>query len=97
MSDAFMSAYSALDARMNTVLLFPVYKTLTGQGQNAQYDIIGWIGFMLTGYEIHGHSATLHGYFTTYIAQGILTGSGNGTSGPPNSSSWGVKSIQLIE
>ena len=27
----------------------------------------------------------------------FVTGSGNGTSGPPNSSSWGVKSIQLIE
>jgi putative Flp pilus-assembly TadE/G-like protein len=88
---------AALDARIGTVLLFPVYKTLDQQGQNATYDIIGWIGFMLTGYDVHGHSATLHGYFTTYIAQGILTGSGNGANGPPNSSSWGVKSIQLIE
>jgi hypothetical protein len=46
---------------------------------------------------VHGNNATLHGYFTTFIAQGILTGSGNGTSGPPNSSTWGVKSIQLVE
>ena len=38
----------ALDARVGTVLLFPVYKTLDGTGQNAQYDIIGWIGFYLT-------------------------------------------------
>lgn len=87
----------ALELRLNTVLLFPVYKTLDEQGQNANYDIIGWIGFMLTGYEVHGNGATLHGYFTTFIAQGILTGSGNGTSGPPNSSTWGVKSIQLVE
>jgi hypothetical protein len=88
---------AALDARVGTVLLFPVYKTLDEQGQNANYDIIGWIGFMLTGYDVHGNGATLHGYFTTYIAQGILAGSGNGTNGPPNSSTWGVKSIQLIE
>jgi putative Flp pilus-assembly TadE/G-like protein len=88
---------AALDARIGTVLLFPVYKTLTGQGQNAQYEIIGWIGFKLESYEVHGNNAILHGYFTTYIAQGILTGSGNGANGPPNSSSWGVKSIQLIE
>ena len=88
---------SALDARIGTVLLFPVYRTLTGQGQNAEYEIIGWIGFMLQSYEVHGNNATLHGYFTTFIAQGILTGSGNGTSGPPNSSTWGVKSIQLVE
>jgi putative Flp pilus-assembly TadE/G-like protein len=88
---------SALDQRVGTVLLFPVFRTLDEQGQNANYEIIGWIGFMLTGYEVHGNNATLHGYFTTYIAQGILTGSGNGTNGPPNSSTWGVKSIQLIE
>jgi hypothetical protein len=88
---------SALDQRVGTVLLFPVFRTLDEQGQNANYEIIGWIGFMLTGYEVHGNNATLHGYFTTFIAQGILAGSGNGTSGPPNSSTWGVKSIQLVE
>jgi hypothetical protein len=88
---------SALDDRMNTVLLFPVFRTLDGTGQNAQYEIIGWIGFMLTGYEVHGNNATLHGYFTQFIAQGILTGSGNGAFGPPGSSTWGVKSIQLVE
>jgi len=87
----------ALDARLDSVLLFPVYKTLDEQGQNAEYDIIGWIGFHLTSYEAHGNGATLHGYFTEFIAQGILSGSGNGASGPPISSTWGVKSIQLIE
>jgi hypothetical protein len=79
---------------MGTVLLFPVFKVLDGTGQNAIYEIIGWIGFHLTAYEVHGNNATLHGYFTEFIAQGILAGSG-GESGP--SSSFGVKSIQLIE
>jgi Flp pilus assembly protein TadG len=86
----------ALDGRIGTVLLFPVFKTLDDQGQNAQYDIIGWIGFYLQSYEIHGNSATLHGYFTTYIAQGILSGASPGSGGVP-SSFFGVKSIQLIE
>jgi putative Flp pilus-assembly TadE/G-like protein len=86
---------SALDARIGTVLLFPVFKTLDGTGQNAEYDIIGWIGFHLTGYHVHGHTASLEGYFTEFIAQGILASSGGGGSGP--SSTWGVKSIQLIE
>jgi hypothetical protein len=85
----------ALDARIGTVLLFPVFKTLTGTGQNAQYDIIGWIGFHLTDFNVHGNTATLNGYFTEFIAQGILASSGGGASGP--SSTWGVKSIQLIE
>jgi Flp pilus assembly protein TadG len=86
----------ALDARIGTILLFPVFKTLDGTGQNAQYDIIGWIGFYLQSYDVHGHSATLHGYFTTYIAQGILSKAGPGSGGVP-SSFFGVKSIQLIE
>jgi len=86
----------ALEDRINTVLLFPVYKTLTGTGQNAEYDIIGWIGFYLTDFHVHGHTATLDGYFTTYIAQGILAHASPGSGGVP-SSLFGVKVIQLIE
>ncbi len=81
----------ALDARVGTVLLFPVFKTLDGTGQNAEYDIIGWIGFHLTKETTHGNSATLEGYFTEYIAQGILASSG---SGVPNT--FGVRSVQLV-
>jgi hypothetical protein len=85
----------ALEARRGTVLLFPVFRVLSGTGQNAIYEIIGWIGFHLTTFEVHGNNATLHGYFTEFIAQGILASTGGGGSGP--SSSFGVKSIQLIE
>ena len=81
----------ALDARVGSVLLFPVFKTLSGTGQNAEYDIIGWIGFYLTKETTHGNSATLEGYFTEYIAQGILAQSG---SGAPNT--FGVRSVQLV-
>jgi hypothetical protein len=86
----------ALDARIGTVLLFPVYDTLGGTGQNANYDIIGWIGFHLDSYDIQGNNATLTGYFTEFIAQGILAGRGSGSgSGAP--ATFGVKSIQLIQ
>lgn len=81
----------ALDARIGTVLLFPVFKTLSGTGQNAQYEIIGWIGFHLTKETTHGNNATLEGYFTEFIAQGILAQSG---SGAPNT--FGVTSVQLV-
>jgi len=91
-----LNIQSALDGRINTVLLFPVFKTLDGTGQNAQYDIIGWIGFYLQSYEVHGNNATLHGYFTQYIARGILAQSSPGSGGVP-SSFFGVKTIQLIE
>jgi Flp pilus assembly protein TadG len=82
---------SALAARKGTVLLFPVFRVLSGTGQNAVYEIIGWIGFRLQSYEVHGNNATLHGVFTEYIAQGILASSGSGVP-----TTFGVKSIQLI-
>jgi Flp pilus assembly protein TadG len=83
---------AALDYRManDPVLLFPVYQTLGGTGQNATYYVIGWIGFHLESYKVDGNHAELTGYFTEYIAQGILSSTGGG---PPN---YGVKSIQLI-
>jgi putative Flp pilus-assembly TadE/G-like protein len=84
----------ALDQRIGTELLFPVYRTLTGQGQNAQYDIIGWIGFHLTSYQASGTNATLQGYFTRFIAQGILASKNGASSGAPGT--FGVKTIQLI-
>jgi hypothetical protein len=63
-----------------------------------QYYIIGWIGFHLTSYDTAGsdtlgYTATLHGYFVSYIAQGILASSSNGNNG----TNFGVKSIQLIQ
>ena len=86
----------ALNDRKNTVLLFPVFKTLAGTGSNAQYDIIGWIGFYLTDVQVKGNNATLSGYFTQYIAQGILAQASPGSGGVP-SSLFGVESIQLVE
>lgn len=81
----------ALQQRIGTVLLFPVFKTLNGTGQNAEYDVIGWIGFRLSSFDVNGNNAILHGTFVTYIAHGILA---QGGSGSP--STFGVKSIQLI-
>jgi Flp pilus assembly protein TadG len=81
---------AALDDRMNTVLLFPVFDTLNGGGQNAQYNIIGWVGFYLDGYDVQGNTATLTGHFTQYIAKGIQASSG--TTEPD----FGVRVIQLI-
>jgi Flp pilus assembly protein TadG len=79
---------SALNARLGTVLLFPVFDTLTGNGQNAQYNIIGWVGFHLDGYYAQGNTAQLTGHFTQYIAKGIQATSGT----QPD---FGVRTIQL--
>jgi hypothetical protein len=86
---------SALEQRMqpdSAPLLFPVFLELKGEGQTADYYIIGWIGFKLTAFVTHGHNVVLTGYFTEFIANGILASSGSGM--PPT---FGVKSVQLIE
>jgi hypothetical protein len=81
---------NALQDRIGTVLLFPVFSTLTGNGQNAVYNIIGWVGFHLDGYVVHGNSATLTGSFTQYIAKGIQAAAGS------NEPDFGVRVIQLV-
>ena len=81
---------SALQDRIGTVLLFPVFSTLTGTGQNAVYNIIGWVGFHLDGYDVHGNNATLSGYFTQFIAKGIQAQQGS------NEPDYGVRVIQLV-
>ena len=45
---------TTLDARIGDVLLFPIYRKLTGNGTNAKYEIVGWAGFRLTGIDLHG-------------------------------------------
>jgi Flp pilus assembly protein TadG len=82
----------ALAARKNTTLLFPVYDKLTGNGANAKYNVVGWIGFYMTDFDTKGSSGTLTGYFTEYIAQGFLSQTSAGVV--PN---FGVTAIQLIE
>jgi len=81
---------SALQDRIGTVLLFPVFSTLTGTGQNAVYNIIGWVGFHLDDYVVHGNSATLSGSFTQFIAKGIQAAQGS------NEPDYGVRVIQLV-
>jgi len=70
---------SALDQRMGTELLFPVYDTLTGNGANAVYHVVGWVGFHLTAHEEHGNTGSLTGWFTDVVWDGIDATSSNGS------------------
>jgi hypothetical protein len=82
---------NALQARIGTVLLFPVFHSLTGSGQNASYLIVGWVGFRLASFAVHGNEATLNGEFTEYIATGIVS------TRAPDEPYFGVRSIALVE
>ena len=85
----------AMNARMNGIdneLLFPVYDTIAGTGSNAQYRIIGWVGFYVTAVDKNGNNGNISGYFTRVIWTGIQASSAGG--GGPN---YGARSVQLVD
>jgi hypothetical protein len=82
---------SALMGQYGHDLFFPVYNPpIIGSGSNAQYNIIGWVGFQVTSADFHGSVGTIYGNFTTYTAQGIQATSG----GQPD---FGAEVIQLVK
>ncbi len=81
----------ALTARIGTELLFPVYRAIQSQGSNLQYEVIGWVGFHLTGFKGSGNSGQLDGWFTRVIWEGVQGRTGSG------SPDFGARSIQLVD
>lgn len=81
----------ALDKRIGTELLFPVYDIVKGSGANAQYHVIGWVGFHLTAHEEHGSTGSITGYFTDVVWTGIQATT---SSGQPN---LGARTVSLID
>ena len=81
---------ASLDYVLGREVLFPVYRLLTGPGSNAQYDIIGWVGFVITSYSATGSTGSLTGHFTSYTASGVQVTSG----GNPY---FGVHKVELVD
>jgi len=81
-----------LDARIGDILLFPIYRKLSGTGSNAKYVIIGWAGFRLTGLDVKGTNEKLFGEFVSVTWDGIQAGTAS--EAPPN---FGVKNVSLID
>ena len=79
----------ALQDRNETELLFPVYRDLRAQGAGFEYEVIGWVGWHLTGYSIGG-KGILHGWFTRMIWEGITNESETGDD-------FGVRTVSLVE
>jgi hypothetical protein len=75
---------------MNDVLLFPIYKTITGSGSNAVYDIVGWVAFKVTAFQASGSTGKVFGSFTDVIWEGVGSQSGSGMN-------YGVRAIELVE
>jgi Flp pilus assembly protein TadG len=81
-----------LDARVGDILLFPIYRKLTGTGTGAKYQIVGWAAFRLTGIDVHGSNEKLFGEFVDVTWDGIQASSVGET--PPD---FGVKNVSLID
>ncbi|MGH3023807.1 MAG: pilus assembly protein TadG-related protein [Gaiellaceae bacterium] len=82
---------NALDDAVGRELLFPVYRDTRGGGANFEYEVVGWAGFLLTGWEVHGSKdSRLHGEFTRVIWEGIVSES----AGAPD---FGARAVTLVE
>ena len=82
---------AALEKRLGTEMLFPVYRTIREEGANLEYEVIGWVGFFITGFDAKGNGGTVSGYFNRVIWEGELSGSTGG------SADFGVRSVALID
>ena len=80
----------ALNSRVGSVLLFPVYDTYGGGGANAGYHVIGWAAFHIESTSLNGQGS-LTGYFTDVTWDGI--GATTPTGGGPN---YGAHTVQLV-
>jgi hypothetical protein len=67
---------NALEARIGSELLFPVYDATRSQGAGFEYRVVGWVGFKLTGFNGQGNKAELQGYFTSVTWEGQPSESG---------------------
>jgi hypothetical protein len=86
------SIQGALNGRIGTELLFPVFDTLNDSGSNAEYRVIGWVGFHLTDkVAAGGSSGSISGWFTRVIWQGLPA------SNPNSVPDLGVRSIVLTD
>jgi hypothetical protein len=81
-----------LDAKIGDVLLFPIYRKLTGTGTGAQYQIIGWAGFRLSGLDLQGTNEKLLGEFVSVTWDGIQAE--RASDAPPD---FGVTNVSLVE
>ena len=82
---------AALDSVIGKELLFPVYDDTQKSGANFEYEVIGWVGFVITSYNVQGsHSNKLTGHFTSVIWDGI-------SSESSGASDFGARAVSLIE
>jgi Flp pilus assembly protein TadG len=71
-------------------VLFPIYRKIIKQGSNAEYTIVGWVGFVITGMIGTGSTSTITGHFTQVVWDGLPAD--DASSGTPD---YGVHVVSL--
>jgi Flp pilus assembly protein TadG len=64
---------TAMNGAIGKTLLFPVYDSVTGNGANISFHVIGWSAFTITSWSGRGSSATISGYFVKADWTGTAT------------------------
>lgn len=83
---------AALDdvAASGKEILLPVYRATRSNGAGFDYEIVGWVGFVVTGYEIQGSKNNrIFGHFTKVVWEGIYSE----TAAPD----FGARAVSLVE
>lgn len=87
----FSAVQEDLDVRVGDEMLFPIYRQIVGTGSTAKYEIVGFVGFVITYLELEGSKEIIHGYFTSNIVWDAIEAEG----GTPTD--YGVRTIVLSE
>lgn len=81
---------AAMESILGKELLFPLYDSVSGTGSNLSYNVVGWVGFTVTGFSAHGSKGEVKGSFVRVIWDGIESQSAN-------QNAYGVHTISLVE
>jgi Putative Flp pilus-assembly TadE/G-like len=79
----------ALAERIGDEVLLPVYRSVTGNGATAVFDVVAWVGFVPQSFSGSGSTGVLTGHFTR------LTWSGN-ENDDPNAPDFGARTVLLV-
>ena len=81
-----------MNVKIGDELLFPVYDRTVDNGANFDYEVIGWVGFLVTDYiKVGGNNKRITGQFVRVIWEGLQSTSSGSTT------SFGAQAIQLVE
>ena len=81
---------SSMNFILGKELLFPLYDTVSGNGSNLTYHVIGWVGFTVSSFSGNGSKGTVTGSFQRVIWDAIGSES-------PTQSAYGAHTISLVE